>query len=502
MTILYFYITLFTIYFVILAFVSIKPVKKYRDKYTSKDSNLCVVVYATGEVPMLENLIKQLKNQDFDHDRYSIYIVLDKVENPPEILFQAELGVNVININNLEPIGKSQAYSILAEKLSEAPNLDAFVFLDSKNYVDSNFLSTINFYLTKQDVFMPEINYIGEYKEQKFWDSVKMTYVRYISKFYYSTRTRMGLTNLINTDAFAIKKDVLNQIGSFDFKDKSSELTYTMKLSQEGYQTAFIDDLKVYRDIKDCDLRIPSVSKRFGIFWNNITHANNSKSFEYALSQIAPNWLVFTLIYLLLLSHSYIMPFIVNYSIILITAIILVLSFCMSLFNANIYAKEYLYLFAYPAYSIAHLVNNLPPIRFVRNFIKNKNRKHNIEKMVTSVVVSDGKKDFQCQLELISDDGLARVKFINRGKSYTTKNNHLRMVDALKELSQKLNDYGLYLKICQSCKYFQPTVDGTTNMVKGVCNCKFEGRVSGDIIPTLIWNTCPNFEKQNVVNLF
>ena len=121
---------------------------------------------------------------------------------------------------------------------------------------------------------------------------------------------------------------------------------------------------------------------------------------------------------------------------------------------------------------------------------------------ITDVIVSDGKKDFPCKIELISDDGLARVRFINNGKTYTTKNNHLRMVDALKELSQKLSDYGLFLKICQNCKYFQPTIDGTTNMVKGVCNCQFEGRVAGDIIPTLIWNTCPNFEKQNVVNLF
>jgi hypothetical protein len=39
-------------------------------------------------------------------------------------------------------------------------------------------------------------------------------------------------------------------------------------------------------------------------------------------------------------------------------------------------------------------------------------------------------------------------------------------------------------------------------MVKGNCCCKFEGRVDGDIIPTLIWNTCPNYEKENVVNLF
>ena len=27
--------------------------------------------------------------------------------------------------------------------------------------------------------------------------------------------------------------------------------------------------------------------------------------------------------------------------------------------------------------------------------------------------------------------------------------------------------YGLSLKVCQSCKYFQPVVDGSTNMVQG-----------------------------------
>ena len=76
------------------------------------------------------------------------------------------------------------------------------------------------------------------------------------------------------------------------------------------------------------------------------------------------------------------------------------------------------------------------------------------------------------------------------------------MTDAIRELSEKLSDYGLSLKICQACRYFQPMVDGSTNMVKGTCQCKFEGRVEGDIIPTLVWNTCPKFEEQNVINLF
>ena len=121
---------------------------------------------------------------------------------------------------------------------------------------------------------------------------------------------------------------------------------------------------------------------------------------------------------------------------------------------------------------------------------------------MTNIIVSDGKNDFNCQLELISDDGLAKVTFINNGKRYTTKNNHLRMIDAVRELTTKLADYGLTLKVCQCCKYFHPLIDGSTNMVKGCCKCEFPGRTPGDIIPTLIWNTCPKFEEHNVVNLF
>ena len=135
--------------------------------------------------------------------------------------------------------------------------------------------------------------------------------------------------------------------------------------------------------------------------------------------------------------------------------------------NVKLYAKEHLYLFAYPIYSIGHIIKNFPPIRGTRRLINKRHHKHNVEKMVTNIIVTDGKKDFQCQLELISDDGLARVKFINKGKTYITKNNHLRMVDAIRELTEKLDDYGLSLKICQCCKYFQPIVDGSTNMIKG-----------------------------------
>jgi len=152
MSLLYVYITFFTLYFILLVLISTKSTRRIRDKYTSKDSNLCVVLYATGISDTLENLIKQLKNQTYSKQYYTIYVILDKCENVSEVTLQSDLNVNVININNLEPIGKSQAYSIIAEKLKDIQDLDAYVFLDASNYVDSDFLENINYYLTKNDV--------------------------------------------------------------------------------------------------------------------------------------------------------------------------------------------------------------------------------------------------------------------------------------------------------------------------------------------------------------
>lgn len=502
MSLLYLYITIFTIYFIILAFTSMKPTRKIRDKYTSKDANLCVVVYASGVTQTLENLIKQLKNQSYPKQNYTIYTILDKCENVSEVTLQSDLNVNVININNLEPVGKSQAYSIIAEKLQDVRDLDAYVFLDSKNYVDADFLENVNFYLTKYQVFNPVVNYLPEEDSLTFWQNVKSAYSRYKYKFIYSSRSRLGLTNIINTDSFVIKKDLLNKIASFDFKDIISEVEYTYKLAKEGVAVATVSDLHVYDSIEQFDFRIPSLSKRLEICRANLFKSQNFMSREFLLSQASPNWLTCVVCYSLVLKHAYIFPFLIDYSTILISSIMLLVALCASLLNSKLCSKEYLYLFLYPCYSIAKMTYNFPLFRGIRNIIKQTTRKRVIESETVNVIVSDGKNDYPCQLILISEDGLVRVTFNNKGKKYTTKNNHFRMVDAVRELAVKLSDYGLTLKVCQCCKYFQPIVDGSTNMVKGCCQCQFAGRTPGDFIPTLIWNTCPKFEEHNVVNLF
>ena len=106
--------------------------------------------------------------------------------------------------------------------------------------------------------------------------------------------------------------------------------------------------------------------------------------------------------------------------------------------------------------------------------------------MNVHVNVFDGKKYYPCRLEIVSESGLSRVIFINKRKKYRTKN-HLRVVDAIREISEKLESYGYTLLLCQCCKYFKSNVDGTVNQVKGFCEYKFANRTPGDILPTVLY---------------
>ena len=127
-----------------------------------------------------------------------------------------------------------------------------------------------------------------------------------------------------------IKKDLLNKMASFDFRDIFSEVEYTYKLAKEGIAVNQPQDLSVYKSINKFEIRIPSLSKRLALFWANWLKPQKNIAREFLFSLTAPNFFVCILTYFLLLKHSYIFPFWIDYSTILITSIVLLLAFCMS----------------------------------------------------------------------------------------------------------------------------------------------------------------------------
>ena len=499
---IYIYLTIYTVYYCALAFIGMRHKRKNRDEYAKKYNNLCVVVYSHNNKATVENLVKQLKNQVYPKNNYTIQVVLDNCSDESEILFQGDLDVNVMNIKNVDTIGKDQAFSIITEKFSPIKDLDAYVFLDAKYYVNTDFLEKINDSLQKDDIITGATTLICN-DELSILDNIKYSYNQYKNNFISKSRSLLGLSNLINSDILAIKKDVVDNVGSINFRNTDEELKYTLLLSKLEYRCGFNPDLRVYIGIDNYDMKIPSLSKRINLFLNSITQIKpkNFNFMELVTSLIYPNCLTLAFGYYIVFKYAFEVRCALNYYVVGAGIALFLIAFCTSLLNAKIHSKEHLYLFCYPIYAIFKVIYNFPPVRFVRNCLFREEKPTEIEKYEVNTHVYDGVRYYPCKLQIISDSGLARVVFINKKKKYKTKN-HLRMIDALNEIAGKLEAYGYTLKICQCCKYYSPDVDGSVNQVKGFCKFQFANRTPGDILPTVLWNSCDAFDRVNVVSLF
>lgn len=321
--------------------------------------------------------------------------------------------------------------------------------------------------------------------------------------FMRKARSLFGLASQADSGVFIIKRDIIKQIGEVDFKDINSELKYSLLLSKIKCKCTYNPNIQTIVDTANYMFRKPRLSKRLDLFRNCLPQifSNNFVFSEHVLSLIYPNIWLLLIIYAVVLKHSLYYHFMVEFKIVLLSFIMLIVAFGLSLINAKLTIKEICYLCLYPLYSLCHLINNFPPIRKIRNKIRGvEDLPKDTEKMTVDVVVTAGTKDLNCKLEFISEKGLCKIRFIYKNKKFTTSN-HIRMIDALQELKMKLDDYGFILRICSCCSSYKPCVDGSTNMLKGYCMSDYPAPSLGEPKNTLIWNTCTNFTPAKLNNI-
>ena len=502
--ILYIYAALYTIFFLALAIRNLND-KKFRlekkySQYEEKD-NLAVVIYAHNNKDTLQNLIRELKSQDYPIGNFKVFLILDNCTDGSQNFYLNDNFIHTINIKDVGTIGKDQAISILLEQLAQDDYIDSFVFIDADRSIAPDFLSTVNAALVKNSVLSGET--IIDTENFGPVDKIKAAYQKYHMNFLRRARSLFGLASQADSGVFIIKKEIINQIGDVDFKDVNSELKYSLLLSRIGCKCTYNPNIQTIVDSANYEFKKPRFSARMNLFRNGILQIF-SKNFvfnEHVLSLIYPNIWTLLIIYAVVLKHSYSSYFFLDFKFVLFTFILLAVGFALSLVESKLTKTEILRLFMYPGYSFGHIIKNLPPIRKVINKILNReDLPENTQKFDVDVVVSTSRNNLNCRMQFISDHGLAKIRFFYKNKKFTT-GTHLRMIDALQELKTKLDDYGFVLRICSCCTHFTPNVDGSTNMLKGFCNSDYPSPSIKEPKPTLIWNTCNDFCPAELNNL-
>lgn len=489
---LYIYIAIFSLYYFILAIRSLNENKLIAFRRNSADIEqdlICAIVYSHNNYEALKNILDQLVHQSYSTQNFMVYVILDNCTDHSEELLADRLNIKVLNLNDGVTVGKDQAISILLEELRQNTTISSYVFLDVHRFIEEDFLLNVNRALKLSPVVSGQTIVI-ENDSLSFSEKVNITCAKYVNNFIRTARTLMGLSDRIDSSIFAINKQFVEKFDALDLKDINSELKYSILLSNLGYPCTYVPDIKTY--IKSYNFKYvkPSISYRLKLFKQCLSQlfTLNFKFTEHVFSLIAPSSLIVVILSIFFLCLSYKFYFIFNFMIVFTIFSLLLLGFAISIIKSELYAKDFLYLAIYPIYSIGHLLDNLPPYRFIKKHFFNKAKK-DIQKYTVNVIATNGRANIPCKLDLISENGLAMVIFRFKKKKFSSSK-QIRMVEALNELTSKLNDYGFQLKICYCCEHFTSLVDGSQNMIKGLCNYEFKDRTAGEELQTLLWNSC------------
>lgn len=502
--VLYIFVALYTMYFLALALRNLNDTPFRKElRYSSYEDkeNLAIVIYAHNNKKTLANLVNELKSQDYPINKFRVFVLLDNCTDGSQDLFVQENFIHVIDIKGVGTIGKDQAIATLLEKLSDNDYIDSYIFLDADRSISTSFLSTVNAALKKQSVISGET--VIEIDCLNFVDRIRAAYQKYHMNFIRRARSLFGLAAHADSGVFIIKNSIVKEIGDVDFKDVNSELKYSLLLSKIRCRCTYNPNIQTIVHPANYVFRKPSLSYRMDLFKNCISQlfSGNFVFTEHVMSLLYPNIWLLLIIYFGLLKHSLSYHFIVDFKIVSLTFLVLIIAFGLSLINAKMTVKEIGYLLLYPFYSICHIIANLPPIRFVIGKIFNRAVEgKNSEKFTVDVVVTVGRNNLNCKLDFISQDGLSKIKFMFKNKSYTTSS-HIRMIDALQELKLKLDDYGYILRICNCCSHYKAHVDGSTNMLRGFCDSEYPSPSLNEPKPTLVWNTCSAFTPAKLNNI-
>ena len=492
----YIYVAIYTAYFFSLAVRNLFDRQYKIEKRIStgvEEENLAVVIYCHNNKLTMEKLINQLKLQRYPIDRFKIHVILDNCIDGSEEFFENERFINVINVKEIGTIGKDEAISQFVKRYAFDNNIDAYVFIDGDRIIPADFLASINVALKSANVVCGET--ILLFENLSFCEKIKSAFQKYQMNFIQKARGLFGLATLADTGVFVVRKPLLDQIKQIDFKNIDQELKYSLLLSKIQSPCKYNPNIQSCVETFEYEFKRPKLLTRLNLFCKCFPQmfGRNFVFTEQVLSLLQPNICLTALIYVLLLSFASKYYFFVGFKGIILTLMLFIVGFLLSLLNSRLHFKECVYLALYPFYSIAHVVKHFPPVQYIVNWVINKVKGiSTVEKFAVDVMVQVGQSQLPCKLEFISENDFARVKFYYKRKSFITQK-HFRMIDALHELMAKLAQYGYVLKICAACEYYQTVDDGSKNLLKGRCNCTKPSITLQAIKETCVWNGCAEF---------
>ena len=449
---------------------------------------LCVLIYASAKDKGLDNLLGVLNNQSYDKEFYEVHVAYKKDETDTSFARDFALGARIHNIQNPDYFSKDKAVNLLLRKMLSENKFDAFVFLNPDRMVGEKYLENVNKSLEKSCVIVGskvsfyEKNHIPKIIK----NSIVSAYLKYTNRTNNIVRAMFQLPFFIDGGNLIVTSDIVEKMGYVGIEDKDSELEYSLDLASNDILSIYSPYVISAVDIKSYDFSSPTLRNKISLFshYFGLLFFKNIAFKEFILFLMKPNSLVVLLSYFMLIYFCIYAPQHVSQFLVCLLGAFLFFNFLISIYVSRIGVIELFWLSFYPLCLIWQKLKLFSGTLTMRSIMKSKYEEENVNSATINATANNGKKDFSCKLDLVSEDGMRKVVY-REGNRFITTDSFLRMFDALEDITYKLKTKGITLKTCQNCEHFTLCPDGTLDCLNGKC------KIAQSEI--LVWNGCQYF---------
>ncbi len=503
--ILFLYLLVYSIYLLTLNLKSFKAQDYIEEQIKLNNSlkvqnKLCVIVWANKTHEVFE-VLKALNSQTYSRENYDVHLISICTDKALTRLPDFAHGARIHTIENPNYFSKDKAVSIFVEKILKEEKFDALVFLGANRMVKADYLENINKNLKKGCVLTGKLDV--ELDDTTPLNKLLSNVLHVKQKFTNDTlnisRTMFDLVTIIDGDNCVVPAEILEKVGRVCFETKNDELKYSLFLASNEIKPVYNPFVETTVYAHNFDASSPSISQKFQLlrYYMPLLFHKRWYFVEYVMSLLKPNAIFAFFAYSLILYCSFRFMLSVEVKYVVHLGLFLIFDVILGVISSKIKPSRLIYLCLYPFCGLILKYKSAIETLAHKNLEKQKIEDASIDMATVQCLVTDGKKDLTCELDLVSEDGMRKVVFRYKKKKFFS-DAYLRMFDALENITKKVEDKGYLLKICQNCKNFSSNQDETVDLVKGFCAMKRLGEEAGE---TLIWNTCSSFAKVNKENV-
>ena len=507
---IFLYLTVYAIYFLTFVIKSFGSKKYVEGQYSelsavSAKNKLCVIIWADDRNKNLFGLLDSLNNQTYEKENYDVNVIYKNSAREKTKIPDFAHGARIHSIENPEFFSKNKAITTFLERIITDNKYDAFVFLGADRLIGANYLDIVNRKITPGSVLTGSLSIVDSREKtlpSKIFALALQAKAELTNNSINIARAMFGFCHTIDGDNCVIAGDVIERIGMVCFETKNDQLKYSLFLASNDIKPFYYPLIATGIEAQNFNAGTPSFRQALSLFKHYLKtiHKKSWYFIEYLTSIFRPTTLFLLASYFFILCLSGLVRTTLEIKGVLHLGLFLILLMIVSVIAARLTPRKIFYLLLSPLpLFIAKF------IRISRKISKKTMKKQyeeaiNVDSATVNSFVTNGngKKDIACKLDLVSEEGMRKVVFRYKKKRFES-DAHLRMCDALSDITKSLDEKGFTLKVCQNCVHYNPENDASVDQVTGFCNVGVGvNLVSGDGEEgsrILIWSCCHNFLK-------